>query len=170
MDGEDLKAFNVGVKTETFVYYLICIDFDEDIREKYVSRIYFALNTPHSKLLVLSFSRGKRENDVERTLGVLSGNINVRIEEFSDLKLQGRMNIESLISAWEKLEKSVIKKIFSRQYLDRTYPVYTSVVYLTISLKNVLRRNTSFEYVAVEILIELVFKLVLMSILMHDGI
>lgn len=64
----------------------------------------------------------------------------------------------------------MIKKTFSRQYPDRTYPVYTSVVYLTISLKNVLRGNAFFEHADVEILFELVFKLVLMSILMHDGI
>ena len=267
VDGEDLKALDAGVKMEEFVYYLICIDSDEDIREEFVSRIYSALNTPHSRLLVLSFGRGKNENDEKRLLGVLSENSNVRTEEFPDLKLHGRMDIESLISdqnfrrkrnvrmplrfvkneelaetylsigkgtclclqflrmilndleilpaiyalfdfidlqyrmaaayehgddtAWMKehgkdignimsmgkeLEESVIRKnfqqggirisfdeIFSRiiteeemavirKYLpdyrpDRTYPVYTSIVYLTTSLRNVLRGHGSFEHV-----------------------
>lgn len=282
--GEDLKALDAGVKMETFVYYLICIDSDEDIREEFVSRIYSALNTPHSRLLVLSFGYGKNGIDVKRLLGVLSENSNVRTEEFPDLKLHGRMDIESLISdqnfrrkrnvrmplrfvkneeladtylsigkgpclclqflrkilndleilpaiyavfdftdlqyrmaaayehgddtAWMKehgkdignimsmgkeLEESVIRKkfqqgdiritfeeIFSRiiteeemavirKYLpdyrpDRTYPVYTSIVYLTTSLRNVLRGHGSFEYVDAEILFELVFKLALMNI------
>lgn len=283
--GEDLKALDAGVKMETFVYYLICIDSDEDIREEFVSRIYSALNTPHSRLLVLSFGCGKNGIDVKRLLGVLSENSNVRTEEFPDLKLHGRMDIESLISdqnfrrkrnvrmplrfvkneeladtylsigkgpclclqflrkilndleilpaiyavfdftdlqyrmaaayehgddtAWMKehgkdignimsmgkeLEESVIRKkfqqgdiritfeeIFSRiiteeemevirKYLpdyrpDRTYPVYTSIVYLTTSLRNVLRGHGSFEHVDAEILFELVFKLALMNIL-----
>lgn len=283
--GEDLKALDAGVKMETFVYYLICIDSDEDIREEFVSRIYSALNTPHSRLLVLSFGYGKNGIDVKRLLGVLSENSNVRTEEFPDLKLHGRMDIESLISdqnfrrkrnvrmplrfvkneeladtylsigkgpclclqflrkilndleilpaiyavfdftdlqyrmaaayehgddtAWMKehgkdignimsmgkeLEESVIRKkfqqgdiritfeeIFSRiiteeemavirKYLpdyrpDRTYPVYTSIVYLTTSLRNVLRGHGSFEHVDAEILFELVFKLALMNIL-----
>lgn len=285
VDGEDLKALNAGVKMETFVYYLICIDSDEDIQEEFVSRIYSALNIPHSRLLVFSFGRGKNGNNVKRLLGVLSENSNVQTEEFPNLKLHGRMDIESLISdqnfrrkrnvrmplryvkneelvetylsigkgpclclhflrkilndleilpaiyavfdfidlqyrmavayehgddmKWMKnhgkdignimsmgkeLEKSVIKKnfqqggirisfdeIFSRiitmeemevirKYLpdympDRTYPVYTSVVYLTTSLRNVLRGHGSFEYVDAEILFELVFKLALMNIL-----
>ena len=283
--GEDLKALDAGVKMETFVYYLICIDSDEDIREEFVSRIYSALNTPHSRLLVLSFGCGKNGIDVKRLLGVLSENSNVRTEEFPDLKLHGRIDIESLISdqnfrrkrnvrmplrfvkneelaetylsigkgpclclqflrkilndleilpaiyavfdftdlqyrmaaayehgddtAWMKehgkdvgnimsmgkeLEKSVIRKnfqqggirisfeeIFSRiitekemavirKYLpdympDKTYPVYTSIVYLTTSLRNVLRGHGSFEHVDAEILFELVFKLALMNIL-----
>lgn len=283
--GEDLKALDAGVKMETFVYYLICIDSDEDIREEFVSRIYSALNTPHSRLLVLSFGYGKNGIDVKRLIGVLSENSNVRTEEFPDLKLHGRMDIESLISdqnfrrkrnvrmplrfvkneeladtylsigkgpclclqflrkilndleilpaiyavfdftdlqyrmaaayehgddtAWMKehgkdignimsmgkeLEESVIRKkfqqgdiritfeeIFSRiiteeemavirKYLpdyrpDRTYPVYTSIVYLITSLRNVLRGHGSFEHVDAEILFELVFKLALMNIL-----
>lgn len=287
--GEDLKALDAGVKMETFVYYLICIDSDEDIREEFVSRIYSALNTPHSRLLVLSFGYGKNGIDVKRLLGVLSENSNVRTEEFPDLKLHGRMDIESLISdqsfrrkrnvrmplrfvkneeladtylsigkgpclclqflrkilndleilpaiyavfdftdlqyrmaaayehgddtAWMKehgkdignimsmgkeLEESVIRKkfqqgdiritfeeIFSRiiteeemavirKYLpdyrpDRTYPVYTSIVYLTTSLRNVLRGHGSFEHVDAEILFELVFKLALMNILILDA-
>ena len=285
VDGEDLKALNAEVKMEAFVYYLICIDSDEDIREEFVSRIDFALNTPHSRLLVFSFGRGKNGNDVKRLLGTLSGNSNVRTKEFLDLKLHGRIDIESLISAenfrrkrsvrmplrfvkneelaenylsigkgpclclqflrkilndleilpaiyavfdfidlqyrmaaayehgddmvWMKehgkdignimsmgkeLEKSVIKKNFQqggirisfdeiffqtitkeemaviRKYLpdympNRTYPVYTSVVYLTTSLRNVLRGHGSFEHVGAEILFGLVFKLALMNIL-----
>lgn len=289
VDGEDLKVLDAGVKMETFVYYLICIDSDEDIREEFVSRIYSSLNTPHSRLLVFSFGRGKNENDVKRLLGVLLENSNVRTEEFPDLKLHGRMEIESLISdqnfrrkrnvrmplrfvkneelaetylsigkgpclclqflrkilndleilpaiyavfdftdlqyrmtaayehgadtAWMKdhgkdvgnimsmgkeLEENVIRKnfqqggirisfeeIFSRiitekemavirKYLpdympDRTYPVYTSIVYLTTSLRNVLRGHGSFEHVDAEILFELVFKLALMNILILDA-
>lgn len=285
VDGEDLKALNAGVKMETFVYYLICIDSDEDVQEEFVSRIYSALNMPHSRLLVFSFGLGKNGNNVKRLLGALSENSNVRTEEFPNFKLHGRLDIESLISdqnfrrkrnmrmplryvkneelveiylsigkgpclclqflrkilndleilpaiyavfdfidlqyrmaaayehgddmAWMKnhgkdignimsmgkeLEKSVIKKnfqqggirisfdeIFSQiitkeemeviqKYLpdympDRTYSVYTSVVYLTTSLRNVLRGHGSFEHVDAEILFELVFKLALMNIL-----
>lgn len=289
VDGEDLKALDAGVKMETFVYYLICIDSDEGIREEFVSRIYSALNTPHSRLLVLSFGCGKNGIDVKRLLGVLSENSNVRTEEFPNLKLHDRIDIESLISdqnfrrkrnvrmplrfvkneelaetylsigkgpclclqflrkilndleilpaiyavfdftdlqyrmaaayehgddtPWMKehgkdignimsmgkeLEESVIRKkfqqgdiritfeeIFSRiiteeemavirKYLpdyrpDRTYPVYTSIVYLTTSLRNVLRGHGSFEHVDAEILFELVFKLALMNILILDA-
>ena len=289
VDGEDLKTLNVGVKMETVVYYLICIDSDEDIQEEFVSRIYSALNMPHSRLLVFSFGRGKNENNVKRLLDILTENSNVRIEEFPDLNIHGRLDIESLISdqnfrrkrnvrmplhfvknkelvetylsigkgpcpclqflriilnnleilpaiyavfdfidlqyriavayehgddmVWMKehgkdignimsmgkdLEKSVIKKNFQlggirisfdemfsriitdeemaviRKYLpnyipDRTYPVYTSVVYLTTSLRNVLRGHGSFEDVDAESLFELVFKLALMNILILDA-
>lgn len=289
VDGEDLKTLNVGVKMETVVYYLICIDSDEDIQEEFVSRIYSALNVPHSRLLVFSFGRGKNENNVKRLLDILTENSNVRIEEFPDLNIHGRLDIESLISdqnfrrkrnvrmplhfvknkelvetylsigkgpcpclqflriilnnleilpaiyavfdfidlqyriavayehgddmVWMKehgkdignimsmgkdLEKSVIKKNFQqggirisfdemfsriitdeemaviRKYLpnyipDRTYPVYTSVVYLTTSLRNVLRGHGSFEDVDAESLFELVFKLALMNILILDA-
>src|SRR5699024_5226820 len=77
---------------------LICIDSDEDIQEEFVSRIYSALNMPHSRLLVFSFGRGKNGNNVKRLLGVLAENSNVQTEEFPNLKLHGRMDIESLIS------------------------------------------------------------------------
>lgn len=60
---------------------------------------------------------------------------------------------------------AVIRKYLPDYRPDRTYPVYTSIVYLTTSLRNVLRGHGSFEHVDAEILFELVFKLALMNIL-----
>src|SRR5699024_1396768 len=114
-------------------------------------------------------------------------------DDMAWMKNHGK-DIGNIMSMGKELEKSVIKKnfqqggirisfdeIFSRiitmeemevirKYLqdympDRTYPVYTSVLYLTTSLRNVLRGHGSFEYVDAEILFELVFKLALMNIL-----
>src|SRR5699024_888035 len=50
VDGEDLKALNAAVKMETVVYYLICIDSDEDIQAEFVRRLYAPFNMPLSCL------------------------------------------------------------------------------------------------------------------------
>lgn len=60
-------------------------------------------------------------------------------------------------------EMVVIRKYLPDYMPDRAYPVNTSVVYLSTSLRNVLRGHGSFEYVDAEILFELVNILILFA-------
>lgn len=286
VDQRDLETLNTGMKIEAFVYYLICIDSNEEIHENFMSQLYSVLNIPHSRLLVFNFGCGGKAEAVKYLITVLSEYKNVRIEELPELELDSRTDIEGLISkqsfrkkrnvrmplrfikneqlvqtyldigkgpflcrqflrlilndleilpgiyavfdfidlqyrmviAYEygsdekwmkghgkvignimamgkKLEESVIKKnfqqgnvrisfdqIFSqiitdeemaviRKYLpnytpDRNYPVYSTIIYLTTSLRNVLRGHGSFEQVDANVLFELVFKLALMNLML----
>lgn len=286
VDQRDLEALNTRVKIESFVYYLICINSNEEIHENFISQLYLVLNIPHSRLLIFSFGRGGKAEAAKHLITVLSEYKNVWIEELPELEFDSRVDIEGLISKqsfrkkrnvrmplrfvkneqlvqayldigkgpflsrqflrlilndleilpgiyamfdfidlqyrmaiayeygndenWMKghgkvignimamgkrLEERVIKKNFSqgnarisfeqifskiitdeemvviRKYLpnytpDRSYPVYSTIIYLTTSLRNVLRGHGSFEQIDANVLFELVFKLALMNLML----